>query len=277
MSPSFGSINDAFESDKTSFKKFSHELKLHFLMGISFFCISIILLILGIVLFTTDHLEESIPFFVVGGPFFIMGLKSLLIWKNAFSQTKAFTNIFNSNDTKKLFLYLDQDKLSNKSNQIAFSLAFLALLELAPKELFDYLSIHLESLRNNPFINYTALTNMISLLASELNLPNSLDMFAQLKTKKVIPLKDSEEQSDDVNLRIPITKVNFIDKLPTNSRSMISGLAIELKERIIVACPFCGNMAEKELLENWLMKSNICPVCKKTLSSNDLPIVKLKS
>lgn len=51
----------------------------------------------------------------------------------------------------------------------------------------------------------------------------------------------------------------------SNIRCMVSSLVIDFGEDEIVACPYCGNFAKKNLLAEWLKLKGICPICKKKL------------
>ena len=57
---------------------------------------------------------------------------------------------------------------------------------------------------------------------------------------------------------------------------MVTGLPVDIKNDVIVACPHCGNMAERDVLLKWLEKEKICPVCRKNVTVDDVPIVLLK-
>lgn len=74
---------------------------------------------------------------------------------------------------------------------------------------------------------------------------------------------------------IPITKVYFVKKIPKGTQCMVSSLPIDIDEEDIVACPFCGNMAQREHLSGWLATNNHCPVCQRTIKIVDCPIVKI--
>lgn len=57
---------------------------------------------------------------------------------------------------------------------------------------------------------------------------------------------------------------------------MVSHLQFHLEMEEIVACPFCGGLAKKELLEEWLEKKRTCPICRRKMlnSRNDERIKK---
>jgi hypothetical protein len=72
---------------------------------------------------------------------------------------------------------------------------------------------------------------------------------------------------------IPITKVYFVKNIPKGTQCMVSSLPLDIEEDDIVACPFCGNMAQREHLSGWLATNNYCPVCRRTIKIVDCPIV----
>lgn len=75
--------------------------------------------------------------------------------------------------------------------------------------------------------------------------------------------------------KIPITKVFFLDKAPKKAKCMISSLQLDFDTDIIAACPFCGNMAKHEFLLEWVEENGSCPVCRKLLTPNECPLVKI--
>ncbi|MBD3191396.1 MAG: hypothetical protein GF308_12170 [Candidatus Heimdallarchaeota archaeon] len=56
-------------------------------------------------------------------------------------------------------------------------------------------------------------------------------------------------------------------------RCMVSSLVIDFEEDEIVACPYCGNFAKKNLLAEWLKMKGICPICRKKLPLDLCPRV----
>lgn len=74
---------------------------------------------------------------------------------------------------------------------------------------------------------------------------------------------------------IPITKVYFVKKIPKGTQCMVSSLPLDIDEDDVVACPFCGNMAQREHLSGWLVTNNQCPVCQRAIKIVDCPIVKI--
>jgi len=75
---------------------------------------------------------------------------------------------------------------------------------------------------------------------------------------------------------VEVTKVYYLDKEPKTAKCMISSLPLDFATDEILACPHCGNMANSLPLENWLSTKRQCPVCRKRLSIDDCPIVKLR-
>ncbi|NHK30970.1 MAG: hypothetical protein FK730_06430 [Asgard group archaeon] len=91
-------------------------------------------------------------------------------------------------------------------------------------------------------------------------------------------LIDSFDTSSDSSIdaqKIPITKVFFIDKAPKRTKCMISSLPLDFDTDSIAACPFCGNMAKRDLLLEWIEENGTCPVCRKLLTESECPIVKI--
>ncbi|MEA2071732.1 MAG: hypothetical protein U9O98_10645 [Asgard group archaeon] len=111
-----------------------------------------------------------------------------------------------------------------------------------------------------------SINQWLFLLAVNLGYRNSGEMLADIREEKKpsVEIKNNviEEHPD---LSIPITKVYYIEKLPLDAKSMISGLPIDLESDIIVTCPNCGNMAERNLLEKWLKEKNIVQYVKNHL------------
>jgi hypothetical protein len=85
-------------------------------------------------------------------------------------------------------------------------------------------------------------------------------------------LDDMDGIPDD---RIPITKVYFVKKIPKGTNCMVSGLPLDIDQDDIIACPYCGNMAKREHLRDWLTTNNSCPVCRRVIKIVDCPIVKV--
>ncbi|NHJ85134.1 MAG: hypothetical protein FK734_06705 [Asgard group archaeon] len=259
---------------KTDFKKIARQVKTPFLIGLVFSSISIILAIIGLGLLGTDiKIFNLTPIYAFSAFGLAFGLIVALASRPLYMRVKEISKAVQEEDTKILFSFLETD-LTNKFNLYSFQLALFALIDVNPREFLRYLDRHLEELRNNPFLDYNQLNIITYSLARKLGYSNSNEMFADYRGEKKLFKRDSKEM-EDLDLRIPITKVYFIDELPTQNRSMVSGLPIDLENEEIVACPNCGNMAERRLLENWLLKNKTCPVCKKIFSIEDYPLVKL--
>jgi len=92
-------------------------------------------------------------------------------------------------------------------------------------------------------------------------------------------MPDAALPEQGLTVRIPITKVYFIDEPPLKAKNMVSGLQLDFSLEEIVACPYCGNMAAKEDLEKWLVQNSesSCPVCKASLTIEDCPLVRIKN
>ena len=73
-----------------------------------------------------------------------------------------------------------------------------------------------------------------------------------------------------------VTKKYFLDKIPTNTKCMITKIPLDFQKDIILVCPYCGNFAKKELFERWLLTKNHCPICKQVLILTDCPLVVLQ-
>ena len=165
--------------------------------------------------------------------------------------------------------------LSNTWDMSKFGNLYYSLLINYPEELAKYMSDNLEVYRGSVYISYQGLNQMLYTLAKKLGYRHSNEMLAAIRGEQPKEIIIKEEIIDDIDLSIPITKVYFIDELPADMRSMVSGLPIDIKFDIIVACPNCGNMAERNLLEKWLKKNKKCPICKKSCVINDFPLVKV--
>jgi len=165
--------------------------------------------------------------------------------------------------------------LSKTRDRRKFSGTYYSLLANYPEELAKYMSDNLEVYQRSVYIPYQGLNQMLYTLAIKLGYSHSNEMLAAIRGEQPKEIIIKEEIIDDIDLSIPITKVYFIDKLPADMKSMVSGLPIDIKMDIIVACPNCGNMAERNLLEKWLKKNKKCPICKKSFDITDLPLVKV--
>ena len=86
-------------------------------------------------------------------------------------------------------------------------------------------------------------------------------------------LDSLEETKEDT---IPITKVYFVKKIPKGTKCMVSSQLLDIDDDDVIACPFCGNMAQREHLSGWLATNNHCPVCRRTIKIIDCPIVKIQ-
>ncbi|NHJ41345.1 MAG: hypothetical protein FK731_15035 [Asgard group archaeon] len=85
---------------------------------------------------------------------------------------------------------------------------------------------------------------------------------------------DSPDSAIDAQ-KIPITKVFFLEAPPKRTKCMVSSLQLDFTPDIIAACPYCGNMAKRDLLLEWVEENGSCPVCLRALTASDIPLVKI--
>jgi hypothetical protein len=84
------------------------------------------------------------------------------------------------------------------------------------------------------------------------------------------------EQTVTHDIVVPITKIYYIDEIPSNAKCMITSLPLDFQVDDIVVCPYCSAWAKKELLANWLLEKNKCPVCQRELTIEDCPVVEVR-
>ncbi|HUU77294.1 MAG TPA: hypothetical protein VMX55_03040 [candidate division Zixibacteria bacterium] len=148
-----------------------------------------------------------------------------------------------------------------------------ALVDLDNKEIAR---ICYDRLKNPRFLSKTLHLNEIHI--------NALDVLAKrngYEYNQYLDMFDKETEKDKekekkATFGIPISKTYILSKPPQTSKCMISSLPLDFTNDTIVACPFCGSMAEKHLLADWLEEKSTCPVCKKTINIEDCPIVIIK-
>ncbi len=95
----------------------------------------------------------------------------------------------------------------------------------------------------------------------------------KLKNRYPFDIPDSTNIHSDYSIKI--AKVYFIDQKTDLGKCMISKISLSIDMDITI-CPFCGKMAKRTLLENWLQDNPFCPICRKDLIINDCPQVEIK-
>lgn len=95
-------------------------------------------------------------------------------------------------------------------------------------------------------------------------------MLEEEAIEKSIPKKVPETQAI-----VPITKAYFIKNRSELMKGMISKTQLTLDYEVVI-CPYCSNMAKKELLTVWLKEKKNCPVCFTQMTIDDCPIVYIK-
>ncbi|NHJ48551.1 MAG: hypothetical protein FK733_12270 [Asgard group archaeon] len=259
-----------------SYKRIRVMYLLPLILGIIFGCISITLLIIGIsMLATGSDMFDAIVFIGPGGILFLAFLGFGGMGLSVYLPARDVIKAYNNNNIKYLIEIFTTQQVTNIRESSRFGLAYYALMDKDPQFLANHISKRIEEFRNSPFIDYQALNQMLYVLAVKLGYNHSGEMLSDLKGEKIKKEIIKEETIEDVDLRIPITKVYFIEYLPSDTKCMISGLQLDIEINTIVACPNCGNMAERKQLNSWLKKSKKCPVCKKSFSIEDFPLVKL--
>ncbi|MHA1308846.1 MAG: hypothetical protein ACTSQN_16335 [Candidatus Heimdallarchaeota archaeon] len=275
------SLENPTEGREESSSNIIKKLGLYFVpifIGVLFFLAAIIALIVSIVLQGTSAADETTAFFIVSGALFFFSPLFILFGFVPYSIDRKNSG----NDLVDKLEKLRNLDLSKNRNKSKFTRIFYNLLEDYPEELAKHMSDNLEFYRSHSHLSQNGLNQMLFTLAYKLGYNHINDMIGDIRgthprvTEK--KKENIEEKIDiDVDLSIRIEKVYFIKEIPPDSNCMIKGLPIDIKNDVIVACPHCGNMAEKDLLMKWVKENEICPICKKTIFVNDIPIVILKN
>ena len=144
-----------------------------------------------------------------------------------------------------------------------------ALVDLKSREVGEIIYNRIKSLEfgyQKSIIHPNDLVDALDVLTMKLGYSSRADLI------------DSFDASSDSAIdaqKIPITKVFFIDKAPKKTKCMISSLQLDFDTDSIAACPFCGNMAKRDLLLEWIEENGTCPVCRQLLIASECPIVKI--
>ncbi|MHA1364833.1 MAG: hypothetical protein ACTSP5_00275 [Candidatus Heimdallarchaeota archaeon] len=172
--------------------------------------------------------------------------------------------------------------LSKNQDSTKFSNTYYDLVSKAPQELAEYMSDNLELYQNNPLISQEGLNQMLYTLAVKLGYSTTNRMLAARRSGESSAIQSVDDKikikrKDDLDLSIPVTKVYFVKELPIGKNCMIKGLPLDFKNDKVVACPHCGNMAERDPLVIWVNENKKCPICKKTLLVDDISLVVIKN
>lgn len=232
---------------------------------------SIPMVIVGIVFSIIDDLSFLIMA-IMGSIFLaISATIEYLMLMNVIKPYFAVKKLIDSSSYEKMFELLEISPMKFK-DRIAAENVLNNLQKTQPEKLAEYLFNHPEIFAK---MNYNSITqnNFLSRLASILGFRTIDDMYAQFeKGDSKIPKEAAASSNEE---KISIVKVHFLEKVPTAEKSMISGLILDFSMDEILACPFCGRMAEKNLLKDWLKDTPYCPVCKKNVEITDCPVVKI--
>lgn len=114
-----------------------------------------------------------------------------------------------------------------------------------------------EAIRTDIHVRNAILPNLDSFTSESIELST-----ISLGAKKIESRVFTEEKEEK-----PVIEA----EAPIGSRGMVSGLLIDFEKDNVVACPYCGNIAKREMLAEWLKVKGICPVCKKKLSLDECP------
>ncbi len=148
-----------------------------------------------------------------------------------------------------------------------------ALIDLKNPEIGKILYNRLQGAAIIPTRAYPYMTQdftyALDVLAMKLGYKHRGDLIETFERK-------STSSSSTIDTGLPITKVYFIHELPPKAKCMISNLRLDIEKDTIAICPFCRNMAKKELLSEWLEENDSCPVCRRKVSIEDCPIVKIQ-
>jgi len=249
--------------------------------GIFFVFITLILVIIGLIFLGIDSVGiEGLNTLIAAIYTFVGGVVFILLGYFPYRISKHKTGIAIIDTFEKL-KNLD---LSKNRGLREFNTMYNNLMTEYPEELAIYMRENIDMYRESSYLSRHVLNRMLHSLALKLGYNHMNEMLKDttgLRLVKLTELKERERKTkkvmkDEIDLSIPITKVYFIDKTPKDEKCMVSGLPIDIKNDVVVACPNCGNMAERELLEKWLKENEKCPVCKKSLVLADFPIVILE-
>ncbi|MHA1212936.1 MAG: hypothetical protein ACTSSH_10790 [Candidatus Heimdallarchaeota archaeon] len=187
----------------------------------------------------------------------------------------AMSSARDTEDIDYLVDFLDFRFRTRQIDYLRFEMALFALVDLRYEKLGRILYEKLNKMEFMP-LRETQYSKMIIL--------DALDVYA-MKTgyssgREIIRAfeKDDKTSGDGPGefSGVEVTKVYYLDKEPKKAKCMISSLPLDFATDEILACPHCGNMANSLPLENWLSTKRQCPVCRKRLTIDDCPIVKLR-
>lgn len=82
-----------------------------------------------------------------------------------------------------------------------------------------------------------------------------------------------EKSPRDNHQRREISGISIVYVSDTTCKCMVSGLPINFTNEEIVACPHCGNIAKKPMLNEWLKVKGICPICREKIVIDFCPKV----
>ncbi|MBD3191625.1 MAG: hypothetical protein GF308_13340 [Candidatus Heimdallarchaeota archaeon] len=114
-----------------------------------------------------------------------------------------------------------------------------------------------EAIRTDIHVRNAILPNLDSFTSESIELSS-----ISLGAKKIEPRVFTEAKEEK-----PVIEA----QAPIGSRGMVSGLLIDFEKDNVVACPYCGNIAKREMLAEWLKVKGLCPVCKNKLSIDECP------
>ncbi|MBK5115222.1 MAG: hypothetical protein JJE41_16470 [Candidatus Heimdallarchaeota archaeon] len=199
--------------------------------------------------------------------FFLSGLGFLVIYYQVKRSYLYAKELFEEGNTKKLLEMARWGGAFGTQSTGAYGRMFsiYALVDLKNLEVAQILKDRLHELRFYSKMFKKPYRYPLEVLAIKLDYSTPERLLSKLDSVK-------ETQEDT----IPITKVYFVKKIPKGTQCMVSSLPLDINEDDIVACPFCGNMAQREHLSGWLTTNNHCPVCRRTIKIVDCPIVKIQ-
>lgn len=232
----------------------------------------IIVLVLAGLLFVSglslSFLYWMYPFMFSMGALMIatFALPFFLAYYSSMPSYKFASDLFSQENSKKLLEIANQPGLFGYRRDATYRFAVSALVDLKSRELVSILYDSWEQVKYYPKIIQRPFLVPLEILAAKLGFHSIEDLTANL----------SDSRTKEATISIPITQVYFIDKLPKKAKCMVSSLPLNVDKDAVVACPYCGNMAKQELLAEWLEKNSSCPVCRKTISINECPIVKIQ-
>ncbi len=228
------------------------------------------LFILGLVLLILGNIFGIIPI-TFGG----MGIMMLMYLPILIMDRRKFKPIMELKEKKQIDKLLELAKKYSLSNstldQERARIATYLLIDFKSKGVANILKTRLQQRKPG---SVRLLLRAYYLLAIKFGYNDHIEMFYDegLSNGRVKEQKKFVDEVDN-EIVVPISKIYYIDEIPTDAKCMITGLTFDFVADEIVVCPYCSAWAKKELLASWLSENDFCPVCRRELHLADCPTV----